>query len=169
MSKIKIIKKGITDFNTDAIVNAANSRLRMGSGVCGAIFREAGESQLQEACQKIGFCETGNAVITPGFKLKAKYVIHAVGPIWNGGRDNEPQLLYNSYASSLKLAKENNIHSITFPLISAGIFGYPKERAWQTAVEACKDFLKENSNYDMQINFAVLEDSIKKLGDKYNK
>lgn len=166
MKKISIIKKGITDFDTDAIVNAANSRLRMGSGVCGAIFREAGESNLQEACQKIGFCETGNAVITPGFNLKAKYIIHAVGPIWNGGRDNEPQLLYNSYANSLKLAKENEIHSITFPLISAGIFGYPKERAWQTAIEACKDFLAENSNYDMQINFAVLEDSIKELGER---
>ena len=166
MNEIKIIKKGITDFDTDAIVNAANNRLRMGSGVCGAIFREAGESQLKEACEQIGFCETGNTVITPGFNLKAKYIIHAVGPIWNGGRDNEPELLYNSYANSLKLAKKNDIHSITFPLISAGIFGYPKERAWQTAIEACKDFLSENSDYDMQITFAVLEDSIKELGEK---
>lgn len=164
--KIQIIKKGITDFDTDAIVNAANSRLRAGSGVCGAIFAEAGHAVLEKACQEIGFCETGDAVITSGFDLKAKYIIHAVGPIWNGGRDNEPQLLYNSYANSLKLAKENDIHSITFPLISAGIFGFPKDRAWQTAIEACKDFLTQNNDYDMQIIFAVVEDSIKELGER---
>lgn len=166
MSNIQIIKKGITDFDTDVIVNAANSRLRAGSGVCGAIFAEAGHAKLEKACKEIGFCETGNAVITDGFSLKAKYIIHAVGPIWNGGRDNEPQLLYNAYYNSLRLACENNCRSIVFPLISSGIFGYPKERAWQTAIEACKSFLTENSNYEMQIYFAVLEDAVKKLGER---
>lgn len=164
--KIKIVKKGITDFDTDAIVNAANSRLRAGSGVCGAIFAEAGHSELEKACTEIGFCETGSAVITPGFSLPAKYIIHAVGPIWNGGKDNEPELLYNAYQSSLKLAKENDLHSITFPLISAGIFGYPKERAWQTAIESCQDFLAANPDYELEINFAVLDDSIKTLGEQ---
>lgn len=166
MSNIQIIKKGITDFDTDVIVNAANSRLRAGSGVCGAIFAEAGHAKLEKACKEIGFCETGNAVITDGFSLKAKYIIHAVGPIWNGGRDNEPELLYNCYYNSLELAKKNGCHSIVFPLISAGIFGYPKEKAWQQAIKSCKDYLAKNVEYSMQIYFAVLEDSIKNMGEQ---
>ena len=121
MSSIEIRKIGITDLNTDCIVNAANSSLMRGSGVCGAIFRAAGARELQAACDKIGHCPTGSAVITPGFGLKAKYVIHAVGPIWQGGNNDEPQYLYGCYQASLDRAAEYNCHSIGFPLISSGI------------------------------------------------
>ena len=130
MGNISIVKKGITRLETDAIVNAANEGLWAGGGVCGAIFAEAGYEELQDACDKIGHCDTGKAVITPGFKLPAKYIIHAVGPVWNGGSHNEPELLYGAYKESLLRAKENDCHSIGFPLISAGIFGYPKDKAW---------------------------------------
>ena len=166
MSSIKIQKTGITDLDTDCIVNAANSQLAQGSGVCGAIFRAAGARELQAACDKIGHCPTGGAVITPGFALKAKYVIHAVGPIWQGGSHNEPQNLYSCYRESLERAKENDCHSIGFPLISAGIFGYPKDKAWRKALESCSDWIEENPDYDMDIIFAVLDDRILELGQK---
>lgn len=165
-SSIKIQKIGITQLNTDAIVNAANDRLWSGGGVCGAIFREAGYEELTEACRAIGGCKTGNAVITPGFNLSAKYIIHAVGPIWHGGNQNEPELLYSSYKQSLLVAKENECHSIGFPLISAGIYGYPKDLAWQEAIRACKDFINENADYSMEIMFAVLDDVIMEIGMK---
>jgi O-acetyl-ADP-ribose deacetylase (regulator of RNase III) len=166
MSSIKIQKTGITDLDTDCIVNAANSQLAQGSGVCGAIFRAAGARELQAACNKIGHCPTGGAVITPGFALKAKYVIHAVGPIWQGGSHNEPQNLYSCYRESLERAKENDCHSIGFPLISAGIFGYPKDKAWRKALQSCSDWIEENPDYDMDIIFAVLDDRILELGQK---
>ena len=120
MSTIEIRKIGITDLDTDAIVNAANDGLWAGGGVCGAIFKAAGHDQLQAACNKIGHCDTGAAVITPGFKLKAKYIIHAVGPIWNGGGSGEPELLYNAYRQSLILAMENAGKLIE----DAGLKGY---------------------------------------------
>ena len=129
LSEIKIQKISITKLATDAVVNAANTGLWEGGGVCGYIFRDAGSREMTEACNKIGHCEEGSAVITPGFKLPAKYVIHAVGPRWSGGNNNEPKLLYSAYMQSLLLAKENNLHSIGFPLISAGIFGYPNQKA----------------------------------------
>ena len=166
MSSIDIKLIGITDLDTDCIVNAANSGLAMGSGVCGAIFRAAGPRELQAACDKIGYCPTGGAVITPGFALKAKYVIHAVGPIWSGGDRNEPQHLYSCYQESLNRAKENECHSIGFPLISAGIFGYPKDKAWQAALKSCSDWLASNPGYDMDIIFAVLDRGILELGQK---
>lgn len=166
MSSIKIQKIGITDLDTDCIVNAANSQLAQGSGVCGAIFRAAGARELQAACNKIGHCPTGGAVITPGFALKAKYVIHAVGPIWQGGSHNEPQNLFSCYRESLERAKENDCHSIGFPLISAGIFGYPKDKAWRKALQSCSDWIEENPDYDMDIIFAVLDDRILELGQK---
>ena len=131
---IQIIKKGITKLEVDAIVNAANSQLQAGGGVCGAIFEEAGYKELTAACRKIGHCETGSAVITPGFSLKAKYIIHAVGPIWNGGNSGEAKFLHGSYFSALEFAKANGCHSIGFPLISSGIFGYPKDKAWKEAI-----------------------------------
>lgn len=159
---IEIKQTDITDLDVDAVVNAANSRLREGGGVCGAIFSRAGSSELAEACSKIGGCKTGSAVITPGFNLKARHIIHAVGPIWNGGNDNEAELLYNTYASSLKLAKENKCESIAFPLISSGIYGYPKEEAWKIALDACMDFIKENQ---IEITFAVLSDKSKAMGE----
>ena len=164
MNTIKIMKTGITDLATDAVVNAANEDLWAGSGVCGAIFVAAGHGLLQAACNEISHCDTGSAVITPGFRLKAKYIIHAVGPVWRGGSRNEPQLLYGAYYSSLTLAKENGCHSIGFPLISAGIYGYPKDKAWERAIRACKDFFEQNPDVDMQVVFAVLDDHILLIG-----
>lgn len=165
-SKIKIKKVGITKLSVDAIVNAANDRLWEGGGVCGAIFKEAGSAELTKACSEIGGCNTGDAVITPGFKLPAKYIIHAVGPVWHGGNQNEPKLLYSAYKQSLLVAKENDCHSIGFPLISAGIFGYPKDQAWRKAIQACKDFINDNPDYEMEIVFAVLDDGIKTIGEE---
>jgi len=165
MSGIRIQKIGITRLTTDAIVNAANEGLLAGGGVCGAIFDVAGYDELQDACDKIGGCKTGNAVITPGFKLSAKYVIHAVGPVWKGGDNNEPKLLYSAYKQSLIVAKKNGCHSIGFPLISAGIFGYPVDKAWRKAIQACQDFVKDNPNYEMDIIFAVIDDRIKQIGE----
>ena len=164
MSEIKIQKISITELAADAVVNAANTGLWEGGGVCGYIFRDAGSREMTEACNKIGHCEEGSAVITPGFKLPAKYVIHAVGPRWSGGNNNEPKLLYSAYMQSLLLAKENNLHSIGFPLISAGIFGYPVDQAWKKAIQACNDFIKTYPDYKMDIVFAVLDDKILSIG-----
>ncbi len=166
MSKIEIRKIGITDLGTDCIVNAANSQLAQGSGVCGAIFRAADTAKLTAACRAIGHCPTGGAVITPGFGLKAKHIIHAVGPIWRGGSKNEPEDLYSCYKESLDRAKENGAHSVGFPLISAGIFGYPKDGAWKQALQACRDWQDANADYDMDIVFAVLDQSILDLGHR---
>ena len=164
-SNIEVKQIDITELDVDAIVNAANSQLLEGGGVCGAIFREAGSMELTEACSEIGSCETGDAVITPGFDLPAKYIIHAIGPIWQGGDDNEAELLYNTYKHSLILAKENNCHSIGFPLISSGIYGYPKVQAWEIAIQSCKDFINDNPDYSINIVFAVLSDGSKELGE----
>lgn len=158
--RIRIEKISITDVRTDAIVNAANEGLWAGGGVCGAIFEAAGYDELQDACNRIGHCDTGSAVITPGFKL-APCIIHAVGPVWRGGHNNEERLLYGAYRSALELAKENDCESIAFPLISAGIFGYPVDKAWDVAIRACKDY-----GDDLEIIFAVLSDDILKLGQK---
>ena len=166
MSSIEIRKIGITKLDTDAVVNAANTGLWEGGGVCGYIFHDAGSKEMTVACQKIGHCDEGSAVITPGFKLPAKYVIHAVGPRWSGGENNEPKLLYNAYKQSLLLAKENGLHSIGFPLISAGIFGYPVDKAWRKAIQACNDFIRDNPDYDIKIIFAVLDDKILAIGEE---
>ena len=163
MTKVTIKKTGILNTDCEAVVNAANDHLAMGGGVCGIIFTAAGVKELTEACDKIGYCKTGGAVITPGFKLKAKYIIHAVGPVYIGGKHNEEKLLYSAYESSLKVAKDNGVKSIAFPLISAGIFGYPKKEAWEIALRACKDFLESN---DMDIVFTIIDDNILKLGLK---
>ena len=165
-SSIIIKKIGITKLSTDAIVNAANEGLWEGGGVCGAIFREAGSKELTKACNAIGGCKTGSAVITPGFNLTAKYIIHAVGPVWHGGEQNEPKILYSAYKQSLIVAKQNECHSIGFPLISAGIFGYPKDLAWRKAIQACQDFIKDNPDWDMKIVFAVLDDQIMAIGQR---
>ena len=147
---ITIQKASITDLTTDAIVNAANTHLKAGSGVCGAIFSAAGKTQLQAACDAIGYCPVGSAVITPGFNTHSKYIIHAVGPKWNGGDPNNA--LYSAYKSALKLATEYGCASIGFPLISAGVYGYPVDKAWQEAVRACREFP------DLQIVFAIRDD-----------
>ena len=158
MSTIEIKKNSITNLETDAIVNAANNSLSAGGGVCGAIFLAAGYQQLQEACNRIGHCDTGSAVITPGFDLKARYIIHAVGPRWIDGNHGEPEQLYNAYRKALELAADNGCRSIGFPLISAGIFGYPAKSAWNTAFEACSDFLEDRTDVSLDIVFAVLSD-----------
>lgn len=165
-SRIEVKKIGITELDVDAIVNAANSQLLEGGGVCGAIFRDAGSAELTNACSEIEGCETGDAVITPGFNLQAKYIIHAVGPIWNGGDSNEAELLYSTYKKSLILAKENSCHSIGFPVISSGIYGYPKDEAWKIAVRACNDYINDNSDYPINIVFAVLSHESKEIGEK---
>lgn len=164
MSVIQIQRISITDLNTDAIVNAANSGLMAGGGVCGAIFKAAGYNRLQAACNKIGHCDTGSAVITPGFDLKAKHIIHAVGPRWIDGKHGEPEQLYGAYYRSLELAAENNCRSIGFPLISAGIFGYPVADAWHQAMRACDSFLYKHSQVSLDIVFAVLDLEILALG-----
>ena len=163
---IRIEKISITDLATDAIVNAANEGLWAGGGVCGAIFAAAGRDELQAACNEYGGCPTGSAVITPGCKLPAKYVIHAVGPVWHGGDAGEPKLLYGAYKKSLELARDNGCKSIGFPLISAGIFGYPKDKAWKKAIQACKDFESENPECQLEIVFAILDDKIIAIGEK---
>ena len=165
MTRIKIIRQSITDVPADAIVNAANGALQAGGGVCGAIFSAAGFDELQAACDRIGHCDTGSAAITPGFKLKAKHIIHAVGPIWQGGSCGEPELLYGAYHNSLKLAAENGCRSICFPLISAGIYGYPARKAWEQALLACRDFL-QNESSEISIIFAVLDDDIMRIGNE---
>ncbi len=155
---IEIQKISITHLETDAIVNAANSGLREGGGVCGAIFKAAGSADLQAACDKIGHCPEGSAVITPAFRLKSKYVVHAVGPMWNGGKNGEPEKLRGAYSSALQVASDNGCKSIGFPLISAGIFGYPLDLAWKEAITACGEFLLGHPG--MKVVFAVLNDDI---------
>ena len=137
----------ITKLDVDAIVNAANEQLAPGGGVCGAIHRAAGPD-LAEACEKIGFCPTGEARITPGFFLKARYVIHAVGPVWHGGVAGEPEKLAGAYRSSLQLAQEHQLKTIAFPAISTGIYGYPLDAATQIAVATTREFLKDSGSID---------------------
>lgn len=128
----------ITTLDTDAIVNAANESLAPGGGVCGAIHRAAGP-ELARACAAIGHCPTGEARITPGFRLPAGFVIHAVGPVWHGGHEGEADLLASAYRSAMQLAAENGVRSIAFPAISTGIYGYPLERATPIAVSTVRE------------------------------
>jgi O-acetyl-ADP-ribose deacetylase (regulator of RNase III) len=151
-SRMTIAEGDITKLGVEAIVNAANSRLLPGSGVCGAIHRAAGP-QLAEACEKIYRCPTGEARLTPGFKLKAKYVIHAVGPVWNGGKVNEDALLASAYRSSLELARDNAVASIAFPAISTGTYGFPLARATGIAIKTVADFLR-GSDTPVRVVFA---------------
>lgn len=157
---INIIKGDITRQNVDAIVNAANSSLLGGGGVDGAIHRAGGPAIL-EACRAIvarqGKCKTGEAVITTGGNLSAKFVIHTVGPVWNGGNKNELRLLANAYSNSLSLAIENNIESIAFPNISTGIYGFPKDKAAEIAFSTVAAFIK-NENRLMEILFVCFDD-----------
>ena len=148
---LKLIDEDITKLDTDAIVNAANKELLMGGGVCGAIFRAAGPEKLQEACDKLSPIKTSESVITEGFDLKAKYIIHTVGPIYKNGREGEDILLRNSYLSALDLAKKYSCKTIAFPLISSGIYGYPKKQAIEIAIKAINDFLDKNKDYEMDV------------------
>lgn len=144
---IEIIQKDITTLQVDVIVNAANSSLTGGGGVDGAIHRAAGP-QLREYCITLKGCRTGEAKISPGFNLPAKYVIHTVGPVWNNGTDDEEQLLSMCYENSLKLAVENNIKTIAFPCISTGAYRFPFEKAAIIALETIDHFLKVNNEID---------------------
>jgi O-acetyl-ADP-ribose deacetylase (regulator of RNase III) len=143
-SRIKIVEGDITKMNVDAIVNAANSTLRGGGGVDGAIHRAAGPELLEE-CRKIGGCPTGEARITKGYKLPAKYVIHTVGPVWYGGTQNEHHMLASSYTESLRLAAKNMVATLAFPSISTGAYRFPVEKAAPIAIKAIKEHLKTAS------------------------
>lgn len=163
MPDVRILPGGITDITADAIVNAANAGLKEGGGVCGAIFRAAGRNDLRAACDAIGSCPTGSAVITPGFRTKARFIIHAVGPVWTGGENNEPRLLGDAYRAALRLAAENGCESIAFPLISAGSYGYPIRAAWNVALRACLDF-PESSGTALRILFCVPDERVRRIG-----
>ena len=141
---LEIVKNDITVMRVDAIVNAANEQLMQGGGVCGAIFAAAGAEKLTQACDEIGFCNTGAAVLTPGFALPATYIIHTVGPVWQGGNAGETELLASCYDHSLALANAHGIKSIAFPLISAGIYGFPKDDALRVAITQIDRFLEQN-------------------------
>ena len=157
-TKISLLKGDITRLEVDAIVNSANSSLMGGGGVDGAIHRAGGPQILEECKQiikKIGRLPTGEAVITSGGNMKVKFVIHTVGPIWNGGSNNEEKLLANSYYNSLKIATENNIKTIAFPSISTGVYGYPIEKASIIAINTVKKFITEN-DYDFEEIIFVL-------------
>jgi O-acetyl-ADP-ribose deacetylase (regulator of RNase III) len=160
---MKIVRNDITQMTVDAIVNAANTKLKMGGGVCGAIFSAAGASKLQEECDSIGNCQVGEVVITSGYNLPAKYVIHAVGPIWSGGSNKEAELLHSCYKNSLSLALKNKCQSIAFPLIASGIYGYPKDEALHIAITAISEFLMSN---DMMVYLVVYDKKSFTLGEK---
>lgn len=160
MSKIKLIKGDITNMQADAIVNAANTSLLGGGGVDGAIHRAGGKTILEECVairNRQGGCKTGEAVITTGGNLPAKYVIHTVGPVWNGGRSGEERLLADAYNNSLRLAVENRITTMAFPNISTGIYHFPKQLAAEIAISSVSDFLKV---YDTvtEVTFVCFDD-----------
>ncbi len=158
--RISLIKDDITKLNVNAIVNAANSKLAGGGGVDGAIHRAAG-TELAIACSLLNGCPTGDAKITQGFKLPAKYIIHTVGPVWRGGNSNERELLESCYKTSLDIAVQNNVSSIAFPNISTGIYGFPKKEAAELAIKTVVDFLNKNQLPE-EVIFVCFDD------DNYN-
>lgn len=156
--KVTIHKGDITKLKVDCIVNAANAELYGGAGVCGAIFDTAGYDAMTEACKAIGGCKTGRAVITPGFNLPAKHVIHAVGPVYRGGNDNEAELLKSAYQEALRLAEENDVDSIAFPLISTGIYGFPRAEAIELAFDAIEQYQAKSKNPIQKIILCAFSD-----------
>ncbi len=158
---LRIVFGDITKLKVDAIVNAANSKLAPGGGVCGAIFKAAGYNKLKDACEKIGHCETGSAVITSGFNLESEYIIHAVGPVYSGFREDE-LLLSSAYKSSLALGIDHGINSIAFPLISSGIYGYPLSDAYRVAVETIYEFLQD---YELDVYMVIFNKNFETFTD----
>ncbi len=150
----QIVHNDITNMHTDAIVNAPNSLLRAGGGVCGAIFRAAGSSGLEAECREKAPCPTGQAVITKGYGLAARYIIHAVGPVWQGGGQGEEEALAGAYRHALLLAAEHGCESVSFPLISSGIYGYPREQALRVAVRTIEAFLED---HEMAVYLVVFD------------
>lgn len=154
---LSIVRQDITKMYVDVIVNAANTALQMGGGVCGAIFAAAGAGKLQEACDKLAPIRTGEAVITPGFALPARYIIHTAGPVYSRFKKGESRkLLRSAYLESLKLAEREGCESIAFPLISSGIYGYPKEEALEVARLAIGEFL---AGHEMQVYLVIFDRS----------
>jgi len=152
-----IVRQDITKLKVDAIVNAANTDLAMGGGACGAIFRAAGATQLQAACDELAPIKMGEAVITPGFGLAAKFIIHTAGPVYrHWDKEQNEQLLRAAYTNSLKRAVEDDCKSVAFPLISSGLYGYPKDEALKVATSAIQDFLVD---YDIDVTLAVFDKS----------
>ena len=147
LDRIEIIKGDITKLKVDAIVNAANSSLLGGGGVDGAIHSAAGPRLLEE-CKELNGCKTGEAKITKGYNLPAKFVIHTVGPVWSGGNNDEDELLRNCYINSLILAKQNQIKTLAFPAISTGVYRFPLDRAAKIAISTVKDFLSNDDSLE---------------------
>jgi len=164
MGRISCIKADITKLETDAIVNAANRSLLGGGGVDGAIHRAAGPELLEE-CRTLGGCETGEAKITKGYKLPAEYVIHTVGPIYSGS-DSDPVKLASCYKKSLDLARECELHTIAFPAISCGVYGYPWEEATKIAVKTTKKWQNDNISYGMDVIFCCFSEEMLELYEK---
>lgn len=160
---LRALRADITTLSVDAIVNAANEHLAPGGGVCGAIHRAAGP-ELAAACAAIGHCPTGEARATPGFRLPARHVIHAVGPVWYGGGQGEAGLLAGAYRASLAELRRLGGHSIAFPAISAGIYGYPKDQAAKIAVETVRADLAAHG--DLDVTFACFDDDMLRLYEK---
>lgn len=160
-----IIRQDITKMQVDAVVNAANRELQEGGGVCGAIFKAAGDAMLRQACNRLAPIDTGEAVITPGFELPARFIIHTAGPVYQDGSSNEAALLRSCYINSLQLAAGNDCRSIAFPLISSGIYGYPKSEALAVATTAVKDFL-DSSDDDLEVYLAVFDREAVEVGEE---